>query len=66
MGAPDLKSHEFQLLIRQFERGNVVLFAGAGFSIGARNRLGQDPPLGSDLSKALAADCDMLSLVWTR
>jgi hypothetical protein len=54
---PDFSSQELQLLLRQFERGNVVLFAGAGFSIGAKNVLGQDPPLAADLCRALASDC---------
>jgi len=54
---PDFNSQELQLLLRQFERGNVVLFAGAGFSIGATNTLGEDPPLVPDLCRALASDC---------
>ena len=57
MSKPDFNSQELQLLLRQFERGNVVLFAGAGFSIGAKNTLGEDPPLVPDLCKALANDC---------
>ena len=57
MSKPDFNSQELQLLLRQFERGNVVLFAGAGFSIGAKNTLGQDPPLAGDLCRALANDC---------
>src|SRR5260370_2341566 len=55
--AIDTNSHEFQLLLRQFEKGNVVLFAGAGFSLGAQNSLGTDPPLGSDLARLLAKEC---------
>ena len=57
MSKPDFNSQELQLLLRQFERGNVVLFAGAGFSIGAKNTLGVDPPLVPDLCRALASDC---------
>jgi hypothetical protein len=53
----DLNSQEMKLLLRQFEKGNVVLFAGAGFSVGARNSRGTDPPLGSQLAEALAAEC---------
>ena len=53
----DFNSQEMQLLLRQFERGNVVLFAGAGFSIGARNIRGEDPPLGGPLADALAREC---------
>jgi hypothetical protein len=44
--AIDLNSQEMMLLLRQFEKGNAVLFAGAGFSIGAESRTGMDPPLG--------------------
>jgi NAD-dependent SIR2 family protein deacetylase len=55
--AIDFGAQEFQLLLRQFERGSVVLFAGAGFSVGARNSLGQDPPLGTPLAEALAHEC---------
>ncbi len=53
----DTNSQEFQLLLRQFEKGNVVLFAGAGFSLGAANRSGDDPPTGKDLAKLLAERC---------
>src|SRR3712207_7652941 len=53
----DLQTHEFQLLLRQFERGNVILFAGAGFSVGARNSRGESPPLGFDLARLLSEYC---------
>src|SRR6185369_3323053 len=53
----DLITHEMMLLLRQFEKGNVVLFAGAGFSIGAENRIGIDPPLGNQLGEMLAQEC---------
>ncbi len=49
----DTNSHEFQILLRQFEKGNVALFAGAGFSIGAKNSIGTDPPLGAELARIL-------------
>jgi hypothetical protein len=55
--AVDTATHEFQFLLNQFAKGNVVLFAGAGFSLGARNQLDADPPLGSALSKMLASEC---------
>ena len=55
--AIDTNSHEFQILLRQFEMGNVVLFAGAGFSIGATNSIGTDPPLGAELARILAKEC---------
>lgn len=53
----DFNTHELKSLLRQFEKGNVVLFAGAGFSLGARNARGSDPPLGPQLAEALAAEC---------
>ena len=56
--AIDTNSHEFQLLLRQFEMGNVVLFAGAGFSMGAKNSKGTDPPLGADLARILRKNAD--------
>lgn len=55
--AIDTNSHEFQILLRQFEKGNVVLFAGAGFSAGAKNSIGMDPPLGGELARILAKEC---------
>lgn len=55
--AIDLSGQEIQLLLKQFDRGNVVLFAGAGFSLGARNTASNDPPLGSALARSLAAEC---------
>ena len=53
----DLNTHELKLLLRQFEKGNVVLFAGAGFSIGAVNRKSEGPPLCGALGKILAEEC---------
>lgn len=55
--AIDLNAHELKLLLRQFEKGNVVLFAGAGFSTGAKNSRGTDPPLGQQLAEVLATEC---------
>ena len=55
--AIDLRSQELELLFRQFAKGNVVLFAGAGFSLGARNARGTDPPLSSQLCEILASEC---------
>lgn len=34
-----------------------MLFAGAGFSIGAKNRQSKDPPLGGELAEILATRC---------
>lgn len=53
----DFNSHELKLLLRRFEKGNVALFAGAGFSLGARNLRGTDPPLGPQLAEILASEC---------
>ena len=53
----DFDSQELQLLLRQFAKGNVVLFAGAGFSLGAKNSRGTEPPLGSQLAEILALEC---------
>jgi hypothetical protein len=53
----DVRSAEFQLLLRQFEKGNVVLFAGAGFSTGATNARESSPPLGRELAEFLAIEC---------
>ena len=53
----DFNSHELKSLLRQFEKGNVVLFAGAGFSLGARNPRGSDPPLGTQIAENLASEC---------
>ena len=53
----DFSAAGMQTLLRQFARGNVVLFAGAGFSIGAQNAEGSEPPPGDTLSKRLAQEC---------
>ena len=53
----DLQSYEFQFLLRQFESGNVILFAGAGFSTDAKNRRNQPPPLTRGLCEALCDRC---------
>ena len=45
------------LLLRQFARGQTVLFAGAGFSLGARNARGSEPPDAESLAAQLAAEC---------
>lgn len=50
----DWTTPDFVFLRRQLELGRVVLFAGAGFSLGARNRHGEAPPLGNKLAEQLA------------
>ena len=53
----DPDSLDLQLLYRQYERGNLVLFAGAGFSIGGNNSQGNSPPLSTQLCEILASEC---------
>lgn len=53
----DLNAQALQFLLRQFQNGNVVLFAGAGFSVGSRNTFKKDPPTGGELSELLANEC---------
>jgi hypothetical protein len=53
----DTNSQELQLLFRQYEKGNLVLFCGAGFSVGARNSIGKDPPMSRELCEILAEEC---------
>jgi hypothetical protein len=43
--------------VKQIEKGNAFLFAGAGFSIGATNSLKKDPPTGDQLAELLAEEC---------
>ena len=53
----DFSAPSLQLLLRQFERGDIVLFAGAGFSIGAKNAEGTEPPTSDALCRRLAEEC---------
>lgn len=53
----ETNSQEIQFLLRQFDRGAIALFAGAGFSIGAENPLGSAPPLSVQLCEILASAC---------
>ena len=53
----DTSSPDFKLLLRQFAKGQVVLFAGAGFSLGAKNMRGNEPPDARSLAEHLAAEC---------
>jgi hypothetical protein len=55
--AIDLSHPELKLLINQFRTGHVVLFAGAGFSLGAHSGTGREPPPASQLAVLLAAEC---------
>jgi tetratricopeptide (TPR) repeat protein len=44
-------------LINRIQRGEVILFLGAGASIGSKNSRGQSPPLGYGLMQILANEC---------
>ncbi len=50
----DLSGNEFEFLRRKLARGEVVLFLGAGFSADAKNRKGDNLPLGARLAELLA------------
>jgi hypothetical protein len=50
----DFNSPEFEFLCSRMEKGDVVLFCGAGFSFDAINLNGQKPPLGKALGGSLA------------
>lgn len=52
--AIDWTSNELTFLARNLERGNVVLFLGAGFSVDAKNAQGHALPLGGALAQLLA------------
>lgn len=48
--------HEDQLndVLKRITRGNVMLFTGAGFSVGTKNRDGEEPPMAAPLSQLIA------------
>ncbi len=52
----DWKQPEFAFLANKLKIGQVCLFAGAGFSSGARNKFGESLPLGNRLAELLAAE----------
>ena len=53
----DFNSPDLQLLLRQFQTGNAILFAGAGFSVSASNAEGTDPPTSQSLAERLSVEC---------
>lgn len=55
----DWSKNELVFLRNQLHRGNVILFAGAGFSVDAKNASGSSPPLGTDLAKLLAHEASL-------
>jgi hypothetical protein len=57
--AIDWTAGNLPFLRKQLERGQVILFAGAGFSFDARNEANARPPLGADLAKMLADRASM-------
>jgi len=48
--------HEDQLndVLKRITRGNAMLFTGAGFSVGTKNRDGEEPPMANALSQSIA------------
>jgi hypothetical protein len=54
--AIDWNDQEFAFLKKQIRAGRVSLFLGAGFSVAAKNGLGETPPLGNPLAEILAAE----------
>lgn len=46
-------------LIDQIKRGQVVLFLGAGVSVGSTNRMGDSPPMGFKLAESLSAEASI-------
>ena len=68
--ALDFRAADLQFLLKQMEKGKVILFAGAGFSTGAKNPLGQMPPMTTQLADLLCRECgweylgDELSIIY--
>jgi len=66
----DFSVADLRFFINQLEKGRVVLFAGAGFSAGAKTPSGQEPPLSTQLAQLLCKECgweyggDELALVF--
>ena len=50
----DMESSDMKALYPRLEKGEVVLFCGAGFSVDSTNIKGTSPPLGTALSQTLA------------
>ena len=48
--------HEDQLndVLKRITRGNAMLFTGAGFSVGTKNKDGEEPPMANALSQSIA------------
>jgi len=51
MDEQKLKNTYIPHIRTQIRVGNIILFTGAGFSLGAKNILGEHPPLANDLKK---------------
>ncbi|EGR1111459.1 SIR2 family protein [Vibrio cholerae] len=45
---------DIDLLQQRISSGNAVLFTGAGFSLGAKNILGSEPPMAKELARKLS------------
>jgi hypothetical protein len=53
------QSSDLEALIRGVKGGAYCLLLGAGASLGAKNSLGQDPPLGRKLTSILLDACEL-------
>lgn len=51
-----LTSSDRAFLSERLRRGEVTLFLGAGFSLGAKNGMGASPPLGRELARLLSSE----------
>jgi len=57
--ALDWNTPDLMYLREQFKAGRVILFAGAGFSLGATNKRGIPLPLGGKLGEILASEAKL-------
>jgi hypothetical protein len=46
--------HSLQTLLQQILAGKAILFTGAGFSLGTKNIIGDEPPMAKDLSRMIS------------
>jgi hypothetical protein len=58
-GSLALPSVDIEVLKSRLGAGNAVLFTGAGFSLGTKNVLGDEPPLAKELSLKIAELADV-------
>lgn len=48
-----------KFLLEQVRKGRVVLFLGAGVSVGSKNQLEESPPMGGRLAEILSDECSI-------